>query len=269
MKKKELKEEEKSSKYIRKKTVISFAVFFLFIGLSIWGWKWLNRQDEDDGALKPLRKVLNANQKVNNVFFSSNHLSKEYPKSKAVKNVRVNGDVGMGDDFDPTIWNLTVNRHPESTSPDSVLHLSIEDITALPKKEITFDFKCIEGWSQVTNWGGVSFYDFLIHYRLGTHSGRAPDPSHPEDMYKYVGLMTPDSSYYVGIDMKSIMHPQTILTYEMNDSILPMDQGYPLRLIIPIKYGIKSLKRIGYIYFSDTRPRDYWFERGYDYDAAL
>ncbi len=269
MKKKELREGEMPAKNIKKRMILSFAVFFLFIGTGIFGWLWLNRQQTDNGALTPLRKVLNANEKVNNVFFSSNHLVKEYPKSKAVKNVRVNGDIGMGDDFDPTIWKLTINRHPESSSPDSVLYLNMDQISVLPKTEITFDFKCVEGWSQISNWDGVRFSDFLIHYRLGTHSGKAPDPNHPEDMYKYMGLMTPDSSYYVGIDMKSIMHPQTILTYEMNDSILPMDQGYPLRLIIPLKYGIKNIKRIAYIYFSDTKPKDYWYERGYDYDAAL
>jgi hypothetical protein len=269
MKKKELKEVETTSRNIKKRTIISFSVFFVLLAAGFWGWKWLNRQDESDGALKPLRTVLNANEKVNDIFFSKNHLVKEYPKSKAEKDVRVNGDIGMGDNFDATKWKLNVTRHPESNSPDSVLLISLDEIMKLPYKDMTFNFKCIEGWSQITNWGGVKFSDFLTHYHLGTHSGKAPDPNHPEDMYKYVGLMTPDSAYYVGIDMKSIMHPQTILAYNMNDSILPDNQGYPLRLIIPIKYGIKSIKRIGYIYFSDTRPKDYWFEQGYDYDAAL
>ncbi|HXP48431.1 MAG TPA: molybdopterin-dependent oxidoreductase [Bacteroidia bacterium] len=269
MKKKELKEEQITGSNIKRRTLVSFSVFFVLLGLGIGGWIWLNKQDTSDGTLKPLRKVLNANEKVNNAFFSDNHLVKEYPKSKAEKDVRVNGDVGMGEDYKFENWKLTINRHPESMSPDSVLYLTVNDVKSLPYKGIIFDFKCIEGWSQVTNWGGVKFSDFLAHYHLGTHSGRAPDPNHPEDLYKYVGLMTPDSAYYVGIDMKSMMHPQTILAYEMNDSILPVDQGYPVRLIIPIKYGIKSIKRIGYIYFSDTRPKDYWFERGYDYDAAL
>jgi DMSO/TMAO reductase YedYZ molybdopterin-dependent catalytic subunit len=134
---------------------------------------------------------------------------------------------------------------------------------------VIFDFKCIEGWDQITHWAGASFFDFMMKYNLGTHSGLAPDKKHPEDLYKYVGLITPDSTYYVGIDMKSMMQLQTILCYELNQKPLPLDQGYPLRLIIPVKYGIKSLKRIGYIFFSDTRPPDYWFEHGYDYDAAL
>ena len=85
----------------------------------------------------------------------------------------------------------------------------------------------------------------------------------------YAGMMTPDRGYYVGLDMKSLMHPQTILCYEMNGKELPLDQGYPLRLIIPVKYGIKHLKRIGTISFSNTPPPDYWAEQGYDYYSGL
>lgn len=86
---------------------------------------------------------------------------------------------------------------------------------------------------------------------------------------QYVGLKTPNSKYYVGLDMESAMHPQTILAYEMNDQPLTLDHGAPLRLIIPVKYGIKNLKRIGTISFSDKRPGDYWARRGYDYYSGL
>jgi DMSO/TMAO reductase YedYZ molybdopterin-dependent catalytic subunit len=55
----------------------------------------------------------------------------------------------------------------------------------------------------------------------------------------------------------------------MSGKPLPMNQGAPVRLIIPVKYGIKNIKRIGYIWFSDSPPRDYWAERGYDYFAGL
>src|SRR5438128_314472 len=84
----------------------------------------------------------------------------------------------------------------------------------------------------------------------------------PEKELQYVGLITPDEEYYVGIDMPSALHPQTILCYEHNGKPLPMNQGYPLRLIIPVKYGIKSLKRIGTIFFDNDKPADYWAERG-------
>jgi DMSO/TMAO reductase YedYZ molybdopterin-dependent catalytic subunit len=87
--------------------------------------------------------------------------------------------------------------------------------------------------------------------------------------WKYAGLETPDKKYYVGIDKESILHPQTLLCYEMNGKTLPMDNGFPLRLIIPVKYGVKHLKRIGTIFFSENKPRDYWFEQGYDYYCGL
>lgn len=60
-------------------------------------------------------------------------------------------------------------------------------------------------------------------------------------------MRTPDEAYYIGLDMESALHPQTILCYEMNGKELPENHGYPLRLIIPVKYGVKHLKRIGTI----------------------
>jgi DMSO/TMAO reductase YedYZ molybdopterin-dependent catalytic subunit len=48
-----------------------------------------------------------------------------------------------------------------------------------------------------------------------------------------------------------------------------VNQGYPLRMSIPVKYGIKSIKRIGAIYFDNERPPDYWYERGDDYYSGL
>ena len=129
---------------------------------------------------------------------------------------------------------------------------------ALPKTDIVYDFKCVEGWDQIQHWGGVKFSDLIAHYKL-------------EDQAKlqYVGLATPNEEYYVGIDMPSAMHPQTLIAYEVNEKPLPLEHGQPLRLIIPVKYGVKNLKRIGSISFSNERPPDYWAEQGYDYYSGL
>ncbi len=54
----------------------------------------------------------------------------------------------------------------------------------------------------------------------------------------------------------------------MNGEPLQPEHGAPLRLVIPVKYGIKSIKRIGSIHFTDKRPDDYWAERGYDWYAG-
>ena len=249
----DFKEEIASEKKIRNKTLVAFLFFFLFIAGCIAGWKWLQHQPTDNGALKPLRTVLNTNEGIFSSFISNDHLAKTYPQSAAVHHVKVNGDAGMGNNFDPAAWKLQVVRKPGDT-----LFISIDEIKALPKTTIIFNFKCIEGWSQVTHWAGVKFSDFVNKYGLNEQS-----------QMQYVGLNTPDKEYYVGIDTKSIMHPQTILCYEMNGEPLPMNQGAPLRLIIPVKYGIKHLKRIGTIFFSNQRPPDYWYERGYDYFSGL
>ena len=68
--------------------------------------------------------------------------------------------------------------------------------------------------------------------------------------------------------MPSALHPQTLLCYEMNGQPLTDGHGAPLRLVTPLKYGIKHLKRIGTIAFADARPKDYWAELGYDWDAG-
>lgn len=266
--KKEITEEKKQNNFIRRKSILSFTTLIAGCIFAVLCWKWIYKQPDSNGIPQPLRAVLNANEKINNVFFSNTDIAKEYPKDKASKNVRVNGDIGMSEDFNPDEWKLSIKTNTLN-SADHFLTISLSDIIALPKRDVIFDFKCIEGWNQVTHWGGARFSDFLMKYKLGTHSGNAPDLNNPEDLYKYVGLLTPDSAYYVGIDIKSMMHDQTLLCYEMNEKELPLDQGHPLRLIITVKYGIKSLKRIGYIYFSDSPPPDYWFEHGYDYDAAL
>lgn len=239
------------------RTVISFVVFALFIAGGISAWLWLNRQPldytKDGGIPKPLRSVLNADEKIFKKTFSDTHLAKTYPVEQAVKKVRVNGDIGMSKNFKPDEWKLKLVRKPGDT-----LLISLEEIKQLPKTDIVFDFKCIEGWSQVTHWGGVKFSDFAKRYNLLQDS-----------CFDYMGLVTPDGQYYVGIDMPSAMHPQTLLCYEMNGAPLPINQGYPVRLIIPVKYGIKHLKRIGTMYFSNTRPPDYWAERGYDYYSEM
>jgi DMSO/TMAO reductase YedYZ molybdopterin-dependent catalytic subunit len=240
--------------FILKKTIVSFFFFFLFIAAAIGGWQWLRHQPSTaDGTRKPLRDVLNVNESIFRRFLSNRHLAKEYPVSAAVKNVRVNGSDGLKTPLDSANWRLQVVR-----SNGDTLKLTLDDIKKLPKTDIVFNFKCIEGWSQVTHWAGVKFSDFVKAYGLNN-----------ETLKNYVGLVTPDGDYYVGIDMPSAMHPQTILCYEMNGAPLPLNQGYPLRLIIPVKYGIKHLKRIGTLFFDNNKPRDFWAERGYDYFSGL
>ena len=243
---------------INRRNFISFGVFAAVSGAAYTGWKWLYNSPKEvpgitAGARAPLRRALNKTELFFRNFFSSNNLVKTYPKAMAAKNVRVNSNIGMAGKFVVEDWKLLVKKHN-----GEIITITIDQIKALPKTEIVFDFKCVEGWDQIQYWGGLKMIDFIEHFGLAEETKLA-----------YVGMMTPDKGYQVGLDMASAIHPQTLLAYEMNGKPLPMNHGAPLRLIIPVKYGIKNLKRIGSITFSDTRPPDYWARIGYDYYSGL
>ena len=248
-----------SEEKIKRRTFFSFAVFTAagVVGGLSW-WKFRSLPDTDNGLSSTSRSVLNFDEKVNNAVFSSQHLAPTFPKSMAVKSPRVNGDVGVDDDIALDMWMLEVVNPTTNQS----FFLKMDDLKDLPKQEIVFEFKCIEGWNEIVYYGGVKLSDFMKKYNVGMKNGGA-------DWYKYIGMETPDGAYYVGLDMKSALHPQTLLCFEMNGEPLPVSHGAPLRLIIPVKYGVKNLKCIGKIAFSDTPPKDYWHENGYVYDAAL
>ena len=244
---------------ISRRNFISFGTFFAAGLAAFGGWKWLYHSPEEvegitAGAHRPLRRAMNKSELFFRKFFSNNHLVKTYPKNVSAKKVRLNGDIGIDDDdFNPDTWKLAVLKNN-----GQLLEITIDQIKALPKTEIVFDFKCVEGWDQIQHWGGVRFSDFISHFGLEDQA-RMP----------YIGLETPNGGYYVGLERESTLHPQTILAYEMNDQPIALEHGAPLRLIIPVKYGTKNLKRIGTISFSNQRPKDYWAEQGYDYYSGL
>jgi DMSO/TMAO reductase YedYZ molybdopterin-dependent catalytic subunit len=243
---------------ISRRNFISFGTFTVLGGAAFGGWRWLYKSPmEPDGITggtrKPLRRALNKTELAVRRLFSNNNLVKTYPKSMAAKVPRHNTSIGSDSKLDPTTWRLQVNK-----LGGEKLFVTLDEIKALPKTELVFDFKCVEGWDQIQYWAGVTFADFVKHFGLEA-----------ETKLNYVGMETPDKAYYVGLDTPSAMHPQTILAYEMNDMPLQLKHGQPLRLIIPVKYGIKNLKRIGTISFSNHRPHDYWAEEGYDYYSGL
>ena len=260
MKAKKIKKPLTIDQKISRRTFISFSAFTTISAGAFFSWRWLYHSAKETsgitkGAHAPLRSVLNNNEQIFNKSFSHKNLVKTYPKSMAARQVRYNSSIGMNPKapFDVAAWKLQIKK-----ASGEVLSITLDDIKALPKTEIVYAFKCVEGWDQISHWGGVKFADLIDHYKL-----------HDETQLAYVAMETPDKAYYVGIDTPSATHPQTLLAYEVNGRPLPLKHGAPLRLIIPVKYGIKNLKRIGTIAFSNERPRDYWAERGYDYYSGL
>lgn len=230
---------------------------------AIAGWRWLATAPQIDGVAWPLRRVLEANERISKAVFGESRTTAVYPAS-AARMPRANGSIGIDPGISASTWRLRV------IGPGGDRAVSLEEIQSLPLVEMTTRLCCIEGWSQVVAWAGARLSDLAALSGLATHSGRPPDPrERPLDLLTHVAIETPDGQYYIGLDMLAALHPQTLLCYQMQGKPLTIEHGAPLRLVIPFKYGIKSIKQIGTIRFQPQRPPDYWGERGYDWYAGL
>jgi DMSO/TMAO reductase YedYZ molybdopterin-dependent catalytic subunit len=208
--------------------------------------------------------MLEWNQKLAQGYFRPTRLSPTFPDSSA-RMPRVNGHIGLDHPIDPAKWFLSL----ENSGGSVPLKLTLDDIKALPRIDTVTELRCIEGWSDPVRWTGARLVDLVAKFGMATRSGRTLDLDRtPTDLFRYVKLSTPDNEYYVGLDIESALHPQTLLCYEMDGAPLTPGHGAPLRLAIPVKYGIKNIKCIGAIRFDDRRPADFWAERGYDWYAG-
>src|SRR2546428_1643978 len=208
------------------------------------GWRWLTNASRMGDVPWPLRRTLETNEKLSEAYFRERRLSPTFPASM-ITNARINGGIGLNAEYELSAWQLNIDGHT----------LNLADIQAFPKREMITEFRCIEGWSYIAKWSGA---------RLAGVMAKFPPP--PDT--RYVAMETPGRAYYVGLDMQSAMHPQTLLAYELNEQPLTWQHGAPLRLAIPVKYGIKNIKRVGTIRYTNVRPADFWAERGYDWYAG-
>ena len=215
------------------------------------GWRWLQHRPTSDGIPDILRGVLETNENIWSTV-SNGRSAVEYDITDASP-IQVNGHLGIRDEIDLASWTVRIE------GPDGALldELGIDTFEAMPQRDMITEHRCIEGWSNITHWRGTPFSS--LHKRYASRLGDV----------RYVGLETPDRGYYVGLDIDAALHPQTLLALQQDGAPLDQEHGAPLRLATPNKYGIKCIKRIGVIRFTNDRPADYWAERSYDWYAGL
>ncbi|MGL4461059.1 MAG: molybdopterin-dependent oxidoreductase [Planctomycetia bacterium] len=256
-------------KALRRRSRRGFAVAGLGAAAAVGGLRWLATAADADGIPWPLRRMLRANESLGRTLFSPDGLAPTFDPAWAAE-PRVNGRYGLRDDGtgdDPATWRLRVVG---AAGDPAAVDWTLAQVRDLPRVEHTTELKCIEGWSQVVTWAGAPFRELAARTGLGSLAGRPyPVDKPPADLLPYVSLETPDGGYYVGLDRAAALHPQTLLCYEMNGESLTGGHGAPLRLVVPVKYGIKNIKRIGVVRFTTDRPKDFWAERGYDWYAGL
>src|SRR6266851_6563035 len=250
---------------MRRLTRRSFITGSVLALAGLGAWRWLTTAGQEDGLPWPLRRALLFNQALAESLSSPARLAPTFPDESVQSPARTNGLIGLDDEVNPAGWKLRI-QHERGKAEQA---LRLQDLQGLPRTNLVTELKCVEGWSQVMHFGGLRFLDFVTKFALATRNGRAPDPqNNPQDLYRYVYLATPNEDYFVGLDMASALHPQTLLCDTMNWQPLTRQHGAPVRLYLAVKYGYKSLKRVGLIRFQDERPPDYWGERGYDWYAG-
>ena len=161
-------------------------------------------------------------------------------------------------------WSLKIS----GLASGRVETLKLPDIQALiqqyARQEMVTRLVCVEGWSQIGQWAGLRFADFLaaypprpgarwvaLHskYNIATDTENTDSSGNP--------TYTPDP-YYVSIDMGTARHPQTLLATEQSGRPLTIGHGAPLRLVVPMKLGLKNIKAITSIEYTAKEPPDYW-----------
>ena len=235
---------------LRRSTRRSFLTMGIAAVAGVGAWKFLRSRPLVTGLPAPFRAGVETNDKLAMAYFSPKRLSSTYPPSRLTR-PRVNGGLGLSANNDPAAWRLTIQGVAGGAHV-----VTLDEIKAFPRRTMITEFRCIEGWSTINQWAGARLSDVMAAF----------PPAQPT---RYVAMETPDRGYYVGLDMESCLHPQTLLAYELNGAPLTWQHGAPLRLAIPVKYGVKNIKRVGTIRYTDVRPADFWAEQGYDWYLGL
>jgi sulfoxide reductase catalytic subunit YedY len=154
-----------------------------------------------------------------------------------------------------TPWTVEVDglvKKPAKFTLEDLLKLSAQE-------ERIYRLRCVEGWSMVIPWVGYSMSRLIErvepmgnakYVEFITQADRATMP--------YIGSRVLDWPYVEGLRMDEAMHPLTLLTFGMYGEVLPNQNGAPVRLVVPWKYGFKSGKSLVRIRFTENQPKTAW-----------
>jgi DMSO/TMAO reductase YedYZ molybdopterin-dependent catalytic subunit len=240
---------------LRRKTRRDFLLFGAGIAATAAGAWWLLPRHLDSRAVRAsrerfLNRALTFDDDVAEALYSPNRLVRTYSRADVtpLRNNYHNPTPGSGY---LSTWTLTLTGL--ASGRDVVL--SLDDLHRLAHHEEITRLVCVEGWSAIAWWGGVRFADLLAAY-----------PPHPRA--KWAAMESGVTDYYVSIDLDTARHPQSLLAMQHNGAPLTLAHGAPMRLVVPMKLGLKNIKALTKIAYMENEPRDFWAERGYSkYDG--
>lgn len=154
-------------------------------------------------------------------------------------------------------WTVKVTgqvKSPKTFDIDSLRKLS-------PMEERVYRFRCVEAWSMVIPWAGYSLSEFIKQCEPLSSARYVQflslDDTKQEPWIRQSDLHWP---YSEGLRMDEAMHPLTLFTFGLYGQVLPNQDGAPVRVVLPWKYGFKSAKSIVEVRFVKDQPRTTWNE---------
>ncbi len=155
----------------------------------------------------------------------------------------------------------TVQVDGEVSKPQT---FGIEDLLKLaPMEERIYRLRCVEAWSMVVPWAGFPLAELV----------KRVQPTGNAKFVEFVTLLDPaqmpgqkipvlEWPYVEGLRLDEAMHPLTLLTFGLYGQVLPNQNGAPVRIVVPWKYGFKSGKSIVRIRFTEQQPKTSWMLAG-------
>jgi DMSO/TMAO reductase YedYZ molybdopterin-dependent catalytic subunit len=217
------------------------------------------RRNMDSTGKWLLNKALRIDDDVAEALYSRTRRVPTYTKSQ-ITPLKNNYNGATPDPSYISGWNLTLSGLASGLS----ISLNIRNLqTSFSVHEQITRLVCVEGWSAIAWWAGLRFDDLL----------RAYPPTSQAKWVRVESSVNLDASgnpdpYFMSLDLATARHPQTLLATHFNGQPLTVDHGAPLRLLVPVKLGLKNVKAITRITYVAEEPRDYWAERGYSrYDG--
>jgi DMSO/TMAO reductase YedYZ molybdopterin-dependent catalytic subunit len=200
-----------------------------------------------------LRAVSALNDGAQQLLFDPNRLAPTYSPDQVVKPPRFNAHFDVEDlqPIDLSTWKLELSGLIADKRP-----WTLDQIYALPEREIIIKHICVEGWDYIGQWSGPSLRRFLTQVGADLTA-------------KYVAFHCNDDDYMECIDMASALHPQTILATRYAGEPITDPYGAPLRLRTAIKLGYKNAKWIRAIEVTNTYPGGFWENQGFNWFAGI
>jgi DMSO/TMAO reductase YedYZ molybdopterin-dependent catalytic subunit len=199
-----------------------------------------------------LLKISSFNDHFQEVLFNPSKLAPTYSPSQVLQPPRFNAyyDIKQVQPVDGAGWKLELagliaDKRPWTT----------QQIAALPEREMIIRHICVEGWDYIGQWSGVPLSLFLK--RIGA-----------DLTAKYIGFKCADN-YTSSLDMKTALHPQTLLATKYAGEPIGDPYGFPLRLRTATKLGFKNPKWIMAMEVTNTYPGGYFENQGFNWFSGL